>query len=155
MDERPEAPPEGKLLAEALERSGMSIRLAAKRAGISYGRWRQIATGYQNVSAGSYAAVRGPAGTVARMAEVVGVTPEELEGAGRRDAAAELRLATTIAGPDRAEELTDADLDAFEARLGLDLSPLGPGRRRGLLTYLHTLDARMAVLENQAAHRSA
>jgi hypothetical protein len=91
MDERPEQPPEGKLIADALTRSGMSIRKASKQAGISYGRWRQITSGYQNVSPGSYARVTAPADTLARMAAVVSVTPEQLEEAGRPDAAGSLR----------------------------------------------------------------
>jgi transcriptional regulator with XRE-family HTH domain len=83
MDERPSPPPEGQLLATALAAMGMSIREASRRAGISYGRWRQITTGYQNVSPGSYAQVRAPAKTLARMAAVAGVSPGQLEAAAR------------------------------------------------------------------------
>jgi Helix-turn-helix domain len=83
MDERPSPPPEGQLLATALAATGMSIREASRRAGISYGRWRQITTGYQNVSPGSYARVRAPAKTLARMARVVGVSPAQLDDAAR------------------------------------------------------------------------
>jgi len=90
MDERPPPPPEGQLIAGALARTGLSIRRAATLAGMSYGRWRQITNGYQNVSPGSYARVRAPAETLARMARVVGVEPGELTAAGRPDAAAEL-----------------------------------------------------------------
>ena len=100
MDERPSPPAEGKLIADALALSGMSIRQAAKRAGISYGRWRQITSGYQNVSPGSYATVRGPAATVARMARVVGLTPEDLHSAGREDAADALRKDIRQGEPD-------------------------------------------------------
>jgi hypothetical protein len=91
MNMRPDPPPEGKLIADAADNLSLSIREAARRAGISYGRWRQIVTGYQNVSPGEYAAVRAPARTVARMAKVVGVTPSQLEEAGRADAADILR----------------------------------------------------------------
>jgi hypothetical protein len=91
MDERPDQPPEGKLIADALNLQGMSIRKAARLAGISYGRWRQITTGYQNVSQGSYARVHAPAVTLARMAVTVGVSPVQLEAAGRADAADALR----------------------------------------------------------------
>jgi transcriptional regulator with XRE-family HTH domain len=90
MDQRPEQPPEGRLLADAAERHSLSVREAARRAGLSYGRWRQITSGYQNVSPGSYAPVRAPARTLARMAHVVGVTPGELTAAGREDAASAL-----------------------------------------------------------------
>jgi hypothetical protein len=101
MDTRPEPPPEGRLIADALTLSGLSIRQASKRAGISYGRWRQIATGYQNVSHGSFARVRAPALTLARMASAVSVTPERLEEAGRGDAAEALR---EILGRDEPEQ---------------------------------------------------
>jgi hypothetical protein len=91
MDERPPQPPEGKLIADALERSGLSIREASKRAGISYGRWRQISSGYQNVSPGSWARVTAPARTLARMAAVVNVSADEMAEAGREDVAQVMR----------------------------------------------------------------
>ncbi|TDD54529.1 hypothetical protein E1286_04890 [Nonomuraea terrae] len=91
MSQRPEPPPEGALIKDALTKKGLSARAAATATGISEGRWRQIVSGYQIVSAGTYAPVRGPKDTVARMADVVGLTPEDLEKAGRSDAAEELR----------------------------------------------------------------
>jgi hypothetical protein len=87
METRPEQPPEGRLIADAADHLDLSIREAAKRAGISYGRWRQIVMGYQNVSPGSFAPVHAPAKTLAKMARVVGVTPAQLTEAGREDAA--------------------------------------------------------------------
>lgn len=87
MSQRPDPPPWGALITSALRRGGMSARQAARRAGISEGRWRQISGGYQVVRPGEYAAVRGPAGTLARMAAVAGVSPDELREAGRADAA--------------------------------------------------------------------
>lgn len=89
MNERPEQPPEGRLLAAATERSGLSIREASKRAGISYGRWRQVTSGVQHVSPGEFAAVHAPAKTLAKMAAAVGVTPEQMEAEGQRPDAAE------------------------------------------------------------------
>ena len=88
MPTRPAPPPWGALITGALRTAGLSAREAARRAGISEGRWRQITSGYQVVSAGVYAPVRGPAATLARMASVAGVTPARLEQAGRADAAA-------------------------------------------------------------------
>lgn len=90
MTDRPEPPPWGTLIVAALRSAGLSAREAARRAGISEGRWRQITGGYQVVSPGVYARVRGPAGTLARMAAVAGVTAPELSAAGRDDAAAAL-----------------------------------------------------------------
>ncbi|WP_155054517.1 helix-turn-helix domain-containing protein [Streptomyces blattellae] len=91
MTTRPEPPPEGVLLTEALKRAGLSVRKAAKQAGMSEGWWRQIVRGYQTLSGGGYGEVKGPDETVARMALVAGVTPEQLEEAGRDRAANELR----------------------------------------------------------------
>jgi hypothetical protein len=87
MTERPEPPPWGALITAALASEGISAREAARRAGLSEGRWRQITGGYQVVSPGIYAEVRGPAATVARMAAVAGLTPAQLRAAGRDDAA--------------------------------------------------------------------
>src|SRR5262245_14050745 len=87
MTDRPDPPPWGAAITAALARQGLSAREAARRAGLSEGRWRQITAGYQVVSPGVYAQVHGPAGTVARMAAVAGVTPAQLRAAGRPDAA--------------------------------------------------------------------
>lgn len=102
MTERPQQPPEGRLIAAALERSGLSIREASKRAGISYGRWRQVVTGVQHVSPGNYAAVHAPAKTVAKMALAAGVTPEQMETEGHRPDAAEAMRTTTREREERA-----------------------------------------------------
>ena len=91
MTERPEPPPWGLLIGAALRRSGISAREAARRAGLSEGRWRQITGGYQVVSPGVYARVHGPAATLAKMAAVAGVTPAELRTVGRDDAAVVLQ----------------------------------------------------------------
>lgn len=95
MTDRPEQRPEGRLIGVALKRSRLSGRRAAELAGMSEGRWRQIVSGYISISKGVYAPVEGPAETVAKMAKVVGVTPEQLKEAGRADAAEELRELTT------------------------------------------------------------
>jgi hypothetical protein len=88
-------------MTKALAGANLSAREAARRAGISEGRWRQIAGGYQVVSAGVYAPVHGPAQTLARMAAVVGVTAAQLTEAGRPDAA----RALASSGPDPGQEL--------------------------------------------------
>ncbi|MFE3378818.1 hypothetical protein [Streptomyces anulatus] len=58
---------------------------------MSDARWRQITKGYVSVQ-GHHSPVRAPGETLARMAMAVRVTPTELRGAGRDDAAAELEL---------------------------------------------------------------
>lgn len=141
MPERPAPPPWGALLTNALSRARLSAREAARRAGISEGRWRQIAGGYQVVSAGVYAPVRGPADTLARMAAVVGVTPAQLRRAGRPDAARALAAGTQDA--EMSQELLQRvrELNSDQARellatialqLGLRLpaEPAPPRQRR-------------------------
>lgn len=90
MNDRPPTPPEGELIKAALEKVAISQREAARQADISEARWRQIVSGYQSVG-GSKASFRSPDKTLARMAHVVHVTPEDLESAGRAGAAQELR----------------------------------------------------------------
>lgn len=141
MTERPDAPPEGVLIKAALAAfpTRLSQREAAHRAGISEARWRQIVSGYQAVS-GRKVPVRGPDGTLARMAYAVGVSPEQLDAAGRDGAAAVLRDTAAAAqqqaagdGPSggsdarsRVEErwhMLEAVLD--QARIGLSPAEYG------------------------------
>ncbi len=65
MPTRPAPPPWGALITAALRQAGLSAREAARRAGLSEGRWRQITSGYQVVSAGMLCA-RAGAGRHAR-----------------------------------------------------------------------------------------
>lgn len=91
--EKDEAPPEAKLIAERREAlmPKVSQNKAGEMIGISGNRWRQIEKGYQTVSAGKRAPVIAPAATLAKMAQLVGVAPEELTAVGRDDAAESLR----------------------------------------------------------------
>ncbi|WP_413808193.1 helix-turn-helix domain-containing protein [Streptomyces sp. OE57] len=90
---RPEPPREAALIEAARKRARLSIREAARRAGLSDARWRQIKDGYQSVS-GEAIAVKGPPETLARMAQVVDVSAEELARVGRQDAAKALEEIT-------------------------------------------------------------
>jgi uncharacterized cupin superfamily protein len=87
--------PEGRLIEEAMRIKGISGRQAASDAGISDARWRQIVNGYMSAGAGQFVSVTGPDETIARMARVVGVTPDQLREAGRPEAA---DLLLTLAG---------------------------------------------------------
>jgi hypothetical protein len=116
MPNRPEPPAWGALITDSLRRAQLSAREAARRAGISEGRWRQITGGYQVVSAGVYAPVRGPADTLARMAAVVGVTSAELRKAGRADAARALDAAPAEAAAEDGVLQRVREMDQDEAR---------------------------------------
>jgi hypothetical protein len=136
MTQRPDPPPWGALITAALRRGPTSARQAARQAGISEGRWRQITSGYQVVSAGVYAPVRGPAATLARMAAVAGVSAAELRSAGREDAArlledqathgADNELLARIAAmdSDKAREL----LAQIAVQLGVSVAEDSPGQ---------------------------
>jgi transcriptional regulator with XRE-family HTH domain len=134
MNERPDPPAWGALITAALASEGISAREAARRAGMSEGRWRQITAGYQVVSPGVYAQVHGPAGTLARMAAVVGVTPDQLKAAGRDDAATVLagQLERRPADDEMLERIKAMDTDqarellaTIAVRLGISLPAAG------------------------------
>lgn len=78
-------PTEGRLIEDARERSGLSQNEAARQAGMSGTRWRQIV----NREAPTMTSRRGVR-TLARMARVVGVDAGQLAGIGRKDVASEL-----------------------------------------------------------------
>lgn len=92
---RPEPPREAALIDAARRRVKLSIREAARRAALSDARWRQITSGYQTVS-GEQIPVKAPAETLARMAQVLGVSGDELVRAGRKDAAEALEEITPL-----------------------------------------------------------
>ena len=121
MTERPAPPPWGVLLTRALANAQLSAREASRRAGISEGRWRQIASGYQVVSPGVYAPVHGPARTLARMAAVAGVTAAQLTEAGRADAA---------------NALASMEADASHEQMLQRVSEMSPEQARELLAAI-------------------
>lgn len=107
-------PPEGSLIAAALKRSTLSQRAAAKKAGISDVRWRQIVAGYER-KGGMDIPVQAPPETLARMARTVGVTPDQLVQAGRQDAADELRAIIASADKGVRHRVIEAALEGLSA----------------------------------------
>lgn len=96
--DRPPPTPEGALLAEAARRTGRSARSLARQAGISDTHWRYVTRGWRHNPAGGPALrVHAPAGTLARMAAIVGLNPDDLIKASRPDAA-EVLFGLTLAG---------------------------------------------------------
>lgn len=78
---------EGRLIEEATKASGRSIRGLAANAGMSDTRWRQIMKGSQPGPGGEHIQVVAPAMTLAKMAVVLGLAPEQVAKTGRTDAA--------------------------------------------------------------------
>jgi len=94
---RPKPPPYAELIARArLAPPKMTITEAARRAGISDTRWSQLENGYR-MNRGRAEPEWAPADTLAGMARAVGVTPAQLDEAGRADAAAELAALPAVA----------------------------------------------------------
>lgn len=83
--------PEGKLLGDAMKRTGKSARKLAPDTGLTDSRLRHIVNGYQPAGQGQKIVVIAPADTLARIARAFGVTADQLENAGRSDAADLLR----------------------------------------------------------------
>lgn len=123
----PQPPAEALLIAAKREARvpRLSGREAARRAGISETRWRQLESGVIRVKGTDYPEMA-PAETLARMAQAVGATPEELAGAGRKDAAAILEklppdpMADLAAGVRNASGLTDRQKRALLEMLSQD-----------------------------------
>jgi hypothetical protein len=119
-------PPEAILIARKREEKvpRLSRREAARRIGMSETRWRQLENGVIRVRGQDYPE-RAPDDTLAQMAWVVDVTPEELTAAGRSEAA--VFLGRLIAdGPDEHTRLiedvrNDPHLDERQKRRILDL----------------------------------
>lgn len=151
MSERPAPPPEGQLLQAALKKSKLSARMAAQQAGISEGRWRQIASGYQVVSAGQYAPVRAPAETVARMANVAKVSAEQLEEAGRPDAADELRRLNIPSTVD--PDLDSDDPAELRAEIEKRLAALPPDRRERIERIFRKAEDQERHMERERLRR--
>lgn len=130
MTEHP-LPPESRLLGAARKKLGISMRKAAEWARLSPERWRQIEQGKATVARGIEIAVADvPADTIARMARAVDVTPDELDHAGRGDAATELRKILAAEPATTADALEDVRqrLDRLERHMGLEDGGDAPGK---------------------------
>ena len=104
----PEPPPEARLITELREGiiPALSMREAARRAGMSASLWTQYEQGYRKVTPAVTIPIRATADKLAGMALVVGATPEQLREAGRDDAAAILRKLID-AGPDPKAQMVE------------------------------------------------
>ncbi|MEV4371685.1 helix-turn-helix transcriptional regulator [Nonomuraea sp. NPDC049637] len=132
MDTRPDQPAEGRLIEEARERLNISQNKAAKRAGMSGTRWRQIVYGSASGGPGITNPVVGNPTTIASMAHAVDLTPDELAQAGRDDAASELRA---ILREKTTSVAAHQELDPHLLRL-LELWPRMSERQRGAMVTM-------------------
>ncbi|MGW0039861.1 hypothetical protein [Gordonia sp. NPDC003376] len=124
----PSAPPEARLIDAAQKAAvpKLSMRKAAEMAGMSEGRWRQIVKGFQGTGTGRIPVVA-PDETIARMALTVGLAPDQLDEAGRPDAAGILRhLLATSEQPD--VELTGVSTDRLLGEIRRRIEGAGNGK---------------------------
>jgi len=153
MAEKEHQRPEGRLLGDALRRSGMSARQAAPLAHISDTRLRHIINGYQPYQ-GQQLKVVGPADTVARIARVVGVTPDQLAAAGRPDAAAILRereTAPTTRGAELVRHRDEGREDLVAFLADYDPQKLPPASGLRLFDELQMLEELRHRIEDRRA----
>lgn len=148
----PTPPAEAVLIKEALRRARLSGRAAARRAGISDARWRQIIAGYQSVG-GQRVPVRAPDETIARMAQAAGVTADELRSTGREDAA---EILAELAGPPTpastaGQYAADPHIDAIAALL----ATLPPEAQDEVLRRVGRAEPAPATEEPEVPHRRA
>lgn len=104
----PEPPPEAKLIARLRLDAvpALSMREAARRAGMSASLWTQYEQGYRKVTPAVTIPMRATADKLARMGLTVSATPDQLSDAGRGDAAAILRKLID-AGPDPKAQMVE------------------------------------------------
>lgn len=87
LDTYPAQSPEGILIEKAREKTGLSLRGAAARCGLSYATLKNAEAGYTVPVTGKYLPYRCPPLTLAKLAAGIGLDAAELEAAGRDDAA--------------------------------------------------------------------
>jgi transcriptional regulator with XRE-family HTH domain len=90
---QPGPPAEAELIRQRREAAvpDMSRRQAAVKAGISASQWSDVERGHKKAGSGVTVPVKATPETLAKMAQVAGVSADDLAAAGRADAAAELR----------------------------------------------------------------
>jgi transcriptional regulator with XRE-family HTH domain len=112
MSDPPPPTPEGDLIRRARELAipKLSQPEVAHRVGINPGSFGNIERGYRHLGEGRTRKVTGDAATIAKVARVLGITPERLESDGQRQDAAEL-LRELLGEPPPAEETTATGTD--------------------------------------------
>jgi hypothetical protein len=105
----PQPPPEAQLIARLRQAHipHLSMREAARRAGMSASLWTQYEQGYRKVTAAVTIPIEATDDKLAAMALVVGGAPEQLRQAGR-DKAAIILQKLIDAGPDEHSQMAEA-----------------------------------------------
>ena len=108
MTASPKAPPEARLIRRLREAfmPPLSMREAARRAGFSVATWTQNENGYRKVTPVFGIPIVATDEKLARMAQVVGATPQQLRDTGRHGAAKMLQKLID-AGPDPKAQMVE------------------------------------------------
>ncbi len=115
------------MIEAAVKATGRSIRQLAAKTGMSDTRWRHIIKGWQPAPGGSHIPVRAPAATLARIASVLELSPEQLTEAGREDAATLLaRESDEIRGSSVGASVVTAAAAAIGAGIAVGSGRQGP-----------------------------
>jgi len=104
----PEPPPEAQLIHRLREEMfpAVSMREAAKRAGMGTATWVQAEQGYRKVTAAVTIPIRATDDKLAAMAFVVGATPQQLRETGR-EIAADMLQRLINAAPDAKAQMVE------------------------------------------------
>ena len=137
--DKPVPPPEATLITLARKAAGLSVPAAIRKTAedvIGAARWSQLENGYE-VKAGQPVPVRGRDDTIAHMAFAVGVTPDELDEAGRPDAGDVLREILRQQEKARQAAVVDEERHFDDHRLQSiwDLKALPAATRLGMIEY--------------------
>lgn len=101
-------PPVMALIRERRKHAHLSYDRAGLLAGISGTRWRQLEEGRRAIAGIGHIPEHAPAITLARMAWVVGLTPDDLAGFGLDEAAGELKRLAEAAAREDGETAAEA-----------------------------------------------
>src|SRR5262249_1130533 len=114
-------PPEAQLIAyrRVSHHPALSMRQAARLAGISPQSWSNVETGSKFIGSGMKLPHTGTAGMVARMAFVLDISPDDLRGCDREDAAAILTTISTAQPSVRYAETISQAVRLVSAATGL------------------------------------
>lgn len=127
MTTLPEPPPEAQLIARLRGEMRLSVREAARRAGIGVATWTQNEQAYRRVAPGMAIRIRATDDKLAAMALVVGAAPGQLREAGR-DGAAAILARLIDAAPDPVAQMVEKIRASSE---------FTEGQKRAMIRALH------------------
>ncbi|MEU1761361.1 hypothetical protein [Micromonospora sp. NPDC005652] len=136
--------PEGKLIQHAMQRLGVKAPWVGERTNLSANWVRHVINGYEPQGQGRKNEVIGAPDTIARIAHVLDITPDQLAAAGRPDAA-EVLEAIQQAMP----HVAAGTIDRGELEAIADNRNRPDSMRRRAKSYLAVLDTIADLLQEE------